>query len=778
MCPWGEKGLMKRSPFFARLLVLTVVAVFFAGCSRNPNLRKQKYLESGERYFAKGQYAAAAIQFANAIQVDPGYSAAHYQLARTYFRQQYWTKAYEELNRTLDLEPENYPAQLDLTNLLIAAGELKQAQEHISLLSAQRSNDPQVHIASANLRAAQQDFVGATQELEAAIGLDSSRAEPYLDLALVQLRTNQTDAAEANFKKAIELDPKSVNARLALGSYYQSQQRFDAAQQQFRSAIEADRQNPEPRAALARLYMTEGKKTEAENFLKESKKDFPNNSVGYRMLGDFYFAAADFDNATTEYSELNEEHPKDLQVKKNYVQLLILKNRLDEARQLNNAVLAAQPNDIDALVERSQIQIGDGHPSDAVQTLQSAIKDNPDNGLAYYHLGVAFDRLGNLAQAEGAWQDAVRQRPDLVEAQRALSLAAIRRGNMAELERSASQIINLQPASPDGYTLRAVSYIRRAQLSLAEPDVLKAIEIAPRNSIGYLQMGNLMLARRNYGEAEHAYRQALDRDNKSADALSGLMNTYLAQKQIGKALEAARVQIAEVPESSAFYDLLGTVLFDHRQSQQDMNSAEASFEKSVQLDKHNADAAIKLCRLQAAKGAINEAIAFCQRAIENNPGDATFYVLIGQLYELKQDWDKAKEAYQKALEINPQHPLAANNLAYIMLQTGGNPDLAMPLAETARRGTPDSPQAADTMGLALYQKGAYRSAIILFQQALQLAEKQKSPDNPAVHFHLGLAYEKVGRTMLARQHLDRVLQINPNYSKADDIRSLLAQLRR
>ena len=63
-----------------------------------------------------------------------------------------------------------------------------------------------------------------------------------------------------------------------------------------------------------------------------------------------------------------------------------------------------------------------------------------------------------------------------------------------------------------------------------------------------------------------------------------------------------------------------------------------------------------------------------------------------------------------------------------MLEQGGNVDVAMGLAQTARRGMPDSPNAADTLGWAYYQKGVYQSAISQFQEALRLAEKRGEPD--------------------------------------------------
>ena len=86
-------------------------------------------------------------------------------------------------------------------------------------------------------------------------------------------------------------------------------------------------------------------------------------------------------------------------------------------------------------------------------------------------------------------------------------------------------------------------------------------------------------------------------------------------------------------------------------------------------------------------------------------------------------------------------------------------DVALQLAQTARRGLPQTSNVADTLGWAFYQKGVYQSAITMFQEAIKLAEKNKEPDNATYHYHLGLAYAKAEKPSLAKQHLERVLKI-------------------
>jgi tetratricopeptide (TPR) repeat protein len=184
-----------------------------------------------------------------------------------------------------------------------------------------------------------------------------------------------------------------------------------------------------------------------------------------------------------------------------------------------------------------------------------------------------------------------------------------------------------------------------------------------------------------------------------------------------------------------------------------------------------------LGKVQIAEGAADQALATYQQSIKDNPRETSFYILAGELYESQNKWDNAKAMYQQALNIEPNHPLASNNMAYVILQQGGNVDVALAMAQTARRGMPDSPNAADTLGWAYFHKGVYNSAIDLFQEALRLNEKRGGAEDATIHYHLGLAYQKTNQPALARQQLERVLKINPNYADAAEVRKALSELR-
>src|SRR6201993_663291 len=150
---------MRRSITIRLLLSCCVIAALFTGCPRDPNVRKQKYFDSGEKYFAESKYREAVIQYLNAVQIDPRFAQAHYQLSQAYLKLGDTTRAFQELNRTVELAPDNYRAHTDLANILSTVRNpdgapvqdaLKQAKVHLDLLRDKLPNSPETHEAWAN----------------------------------------------------------------------------------------------------------------------------------------------------------------------------------------------------------------------------------------------------------------------------------------------------------------------------------------------------------------------------------------------------------------------------------------------------------------------------------------------------------------------------------------------------------------------------------------------------------------------------------------------------
>jgi tetratricopeptide (TPR) repeat protein len=750
----------------ALLVVISAILLTFTlACSRDPNVRKQKYLESGKRYVEKQKYREAVIQFSNALQVDPRFADAHYQLAQAYFKLGAFQSAYAELMRTVELQPNNMAAQVDLGNLLLGARQLDEADKRARLVLDKDWNNAEAHALAANIKAAKGNNDDAIQEMRKAIQLKPGQISFYTNLGALLQNTNNFGDAETAFKKAAELDPKSSQPVLMLGDLYGRQQRWNDAEQMFQKAVAVEPTSVQARVALARFYMSQQKNDRAEQVLVDAKKAMPNDGDGYRLLGDFYLGKGDTDKALAEYAALLKDHSKDLQLKKIYISTLLQKNRTDEANRLNDEILKQNPKDVEALVARGRILTIQNKTSDAIQALESAIKTVPDNAVAHYYLALAEKQAGD-GRAEQELRTAVKLRPDFVEAQTALGSIALAKQDSETLYAAGDAIIAAQPNSANGYVMRAIGFIYRRDFAKGEADLMKAIQVAPQAPLAYVRLGGLRMVQGRSKEAVDMFQQALDRDPNSYDALRSLVVFDLSQKQPDRAIARVSAQVAKAANNSAFYLLLGSLQADKK----DFAAAQTSLKKAIELDSKNADAFGLLGKVQVVSGTADAAVATWQNWIQQNPRDVRPYIGLGELEEYRKNWQRAQDYYQKALALQPDSPVAANNLAYSMLEHGGNVDVALSLAQTARRLDPDEPAIADTLAYAYIKKGAYRLAIDLLEDAVK-----KVPQGAMYQYHLGLAYQGNKDAGRAKEHLQKALQLDPKFAEADNARKALGQ---
>src|SRR5262249_47056096 len=173
----------------------------------------------------------------------------------------------------------------------------------------------------------------------------------------------------------------------------------------------------------------------------------------------------------------------------------------------------------------------------------------------------------------------------------------------------------------------------------------------------------------------------------------------------------------------------------------------------------------------AGSGRHEEAVAKLNEAIKANPRDLTAQMLIGALYEARGEVAKAQQAYERVLTQNPRFAPAANSLAWLYSEHGGDKDKALELAQRAKESAPDDPHISDTLGWILYKRGVYQQAAALLRKSAS-----RLPDNPAIQYHLGLASVKVGDNDGARKALTASVNSTAPFPGRDAARKALAEL--
>ncbi len=133
--------------------------------------------------------------------------------------------------------------------------------------------------------------------------------------------------------------------------------------------------------------------------------------------------------------------------------------------------------------------------------------------------------------------------------------------------------------------------------------------------------------------------------------------------------------------------------------------------------------------------------------------DYRAYMKIATIHDSLKEYPAAREAYEKATQLNPRFTAALNNLAYLYAERLDQLDLGYETAQRARDLDPYNPATADTLGWILYQKGDFARALGMLQEsAVKLGHL------PEVQFHLGMANYMAGNEDAARTALNLAVQ--------------------
>ena len=753
---WRLRSHRAALGVFTFFLSLTL----FSGCFRDPNVRKHKYLESGQKYSAQGKDREAVIQYSNALKIDKNFADAHYALAQSYLHLGALNAAFGELRKSVDLQPDNFKARIDLGNMFLAEGKVDDAQAQADAALAAQPDYADVHALLSRIAAKRGQKEIALKEIHRALELAPNEAALHETLALLEVSdSTQSASVEDELKKSIALDPKSVNAKLLLASFYARSNRLQEAEHICWNAVATDPKNLGAREALVQIVLKQGDQARAEQVLRQTSSDLSDSPRGVRILADYYSGTGQIDKARTEFASLAQKYPKNLSVQEGYVRILLQVKDFATAQTVINGLMKKNGKDPQVAVLNGIVLFNNGKANDAVNALQSAANDAPKDAFIWYWLGKAALAKGDSSLAEKSYRQAAQLNPRGVDAQEELARIASLRGDMSMLSDVAEKTITAAPRFPGGYLWRAAVELSRNMPDKAEADLNKAKEVAPQDARAYLMLGELRYAQKKYPESTSFFEQALQYDPNSIGAMRGLININLLKKQSALAITRLSAQIAKVPKNSGYYDMLALL----QAQSKNYDAAVAAAQKAMDVNPDDGEAVTLYAGLQAQRGQAASAIAAWEQWSKAHPNNAGAFAVLGSLEEARVNKQKAEEYYKKSLQIQPNQPVAANNLAYLMLQNGENVDVALSYAQTARQGMPNSPNSADTLAWAYYYKGTYGFARDLLEDALKI-----NPSSATMHYHLGMVYNKLGDKSSAALHLKKAISLasDPTMTKA------------
>jgi Flp pilus assembly protein TadD len=279
--------------------------------------------------------------------------------------------------------------------------------------------------------------------------------------------------------------------------------------------------------------------------------------------------------------------------------------------------------------------------------------------------------------------------------------------------------------------------------------------------------GALALANNDLASATPSFQRALQLNPRSFEAVSGLVAIDLANKRFTEAKARVQALLTPPPTSATPLMLAATVYGIAGEA----DTTEKLLRQALDVEPSNPEVYGRLGELFVAQGRLDDARKEFNELSRLQPRSVGALSISGLLAYMQHDNAEARQRWEQALKVDSTAAAAANNLAWLYAETGGNLDIALQLAQTAKAQFSDSAEVDDTIGWIQLKRGLTALAVNYLERSAE-----KVPGNPSFQYHLGMAYAKQGEDGKARQALQRALAVSTDFDGAADARKTLATL--
>jgi tetratricopeptide (TPR) repeat protein len=469
------------------------------------------------------------------------------------------------------------------------------------------------------IRLGQQSAVTIKDENPASAGPPEFSPAVQLRLAEVTLAwlhaapgSSEATTAGAALEQLAREYPNSAAIQHNLGFLYETRDELGKAIEQYRRATRL-----EPEAALFHFALGGGLESignfdRALEELSIAVKAAPDVPIFVRALADVYTFVGRFEDALTV---------------------------IDTGLKLSGAsalLLAAKAEDL----LRHRL------PDAALSVAMTACMLNPRYVNGWITLGLVFHELDRLDQAEAAYRKAIALAPENYVPHLDLGNVLLSKAKPDEAQTHYRAALQRAPDDADVLAGLGRAFAHRQQYAEAEKWYRQSLSYEPNSPDTLSALGRLLCELARLDEADQCIRRALELDSTLSVAQDSW--GWLCFKR-GQYAQAEQVLTKLVPQSPR--DHVEAELAEVYQQQNRFDQAEAILRQWLQRTPESAEACSRLARFLADRGVkLDEALGLANRALEADPGNATYLKTLGWVQFQQHDWDAAERSLQQAIE--------------------------------------------------------------------------------------------------------------------------------
>lgn len=678
----------------------------------------QPILAEAKLLLAERKLDAAEPLFDRALKIDPKSNDARLGKANVLRAGGKTDQALALLDQQIDDAPLYLPARIARAEIQLSRGQDGPAKTDVqAVLAAQPGSVSGIYL-DALLAAKANDFDKANTQLDRISGAIASIPRGYYLKAFVEYRLGHLDQASDAAQRYVARNPEDLAGATLIG-YIDLALRRPAATIDILTRFEANgKADAQTFDLLGRSYMQVGKTAEALAAFGAAAKLAPADAGVQARLGQ---------------AELRAGHRSE---------------GVNDLEQSLNLAPSAPAAEMLVLTE-----LFAGNPqraTDAANKLQQAEPKNPSSGNL---LGLIKLAQFDLEAARQQFTQVVKQNPDFLPARLNLAKALELEGNAEEAEKTLSEALSKEPAN--GLVLtRFVELLGREGKTDAAVGAAERAHAAAQQNLG-ITLGLIELYIRT-GAKDKALALARDEARANPDNVQLIAARARAEVAAGVDSEESFRRLIELAPSQITYRRqLAALLL----SKNDLSGAQQVIDKAIEVNP-DSQLAADLIGIALKGSGVDEAVATARQVKNKYPNLATAPALEGDAYLAAKEYDKAADAYGKAIQQGPSEMLALR-LAQAKAAGGNKEEAAAVLRDWLSKHPDDS---AVAIVLANFDLAAQR-----FDQAKEELERalQKGPPNVVALNNLAWLYQR-SRDPRARSLAERAYLLGPNLAQTQD----------
>ncbi len=619
---------------------------------------------------------------------------------------------------------------------------LAQAQDYI-----QEGNFPKARVAIRNV-----------------LKIDPKDPEPYFVFAEIEEKEKNWRNAFANYQRTVELKPDHERALIKLAKFYLEARAMDKVLEMTGKVLEKSPGQVEAESLRIAVQAVNGNLSEATLAAEALGAKHPTDPDAATILATLYLAQGRRGEVEPVMRRALDANPGNLVLLDSFVSALLRLDQFERAEEILKKIVAAEPKMFDHRLRLAGFYDERREYDKAESILREVIRLDPDNEQRY--LGFAKFQLSRrgVLQGEAALLDATRALPRSTAIQFAL-------GELYELNRQPEKARAVyeqvraahraKPAALDAAVKLAALDWSAGKQEAAEQQLSEVLKENPRSSEALLLQGKIALQRGNGKDAIQAFRTVLKDQPELAEVHALIGRAYLMTGDTDLAresLEKAALLNPRMVEAHMTLAALDT-------SSGKFKEARVRLDTLLKLDPNNLQALSVLLNLQAAErdwAATDQTLSRARSAgVDSSVADLTE----ARLSQARQEWDRARSAYERVLVSHPDAPEPLVALVQLDIKQGKTAQAKERLEQMLAR-NPAHPYATGLLGELLLLGGDQVGAESRFTEATRI-----KPDWPMPWMHLATLKLSQKRGDEAREVLEKGVQQNP---KSQELRLLLA----